>query len=484
MNFLSSPYVGLNMGSPGRHSSFTDLQALSHGLGFNKFFVALLFIGAAYVLLILVRERRLSSLLLVIWLVLPLAGFWLRGGDTMLLFLAQYYSFLFPAAILLIALGMEGLVLFATGTYMRFLYRSISGRVLSDASAIEVGSQAFNVPMRVLYGVLLVPALVQTSVALAESYSQPQVTPQDFRGAVDRIIAGSTPGSMVLELGMWGIKPAPEADKAIDGIDYYLWLRHSPIKLIDGSLLDEYMVRHIANPDAVICGADVLPWPLTAEQTQHAVNLGLEVTQLENVALLRQRAPRGTPAEQIDVLLNWGREMQPGLVAMRVMLNPDFRAATLGDNILPATRDVQVPAHPGNPLNGEQQQDRWVLWSGVSLSQDANSFVISSDSTQPMVNLTLSTRKLIPGKTYVLTFHYRNIDFKGAQRVYMSTYTDDGSLVDTYPYGEGFLCPPNSDSESTFAFLVPQVVTNAVLWLRIEGTGTAEFSSIQLQPLK
>jgi uncharacterized membrane protein len=481
LSFLTSPLLGFNMLPPGRHGSFADLQTLSHGLGFNWFFVALLSTGTADVLVTLVRERRLSSLLIVIWLVLPLVGFWLRAGDIMFLLLAQYYSFLFPAAIVLIAMGIEWLIRFVTGLYLRLLYPRMR---LGAASTIEESSWTYKMPMRVLYGVLLVAALAQTSVALAESYSEPQVTPQDFRGAVDRIIADSTPGSMVLELGMWGIKPAPDPDKAIDGIDYYLWLRHSPIKLIDGSLLDEYMVAHITNPDATIWGVDALPWPLTAEQTQHATDLGLEVTQLENVALLRQRAPRGTPAEQIDLLLNWGREIQPGLVATRAMLNPDFRSATLGDNILPPASDVQIPARAGNLLNGEEQQDRWVLWSGASLSPDARTLVLSSDGSQPMANLTLSTRKLIPGKTYVLTFRYRNAHLKGDQRIYLSTYTDNGSLVDTYPYEEGFRCPRDLDSESTFAFRFPQLATSAVLWLQIEGAGTAGFSSVDLRPVK
>jgi WD40 repeat protein len=166
------------------------------------------------------------------------------------------------------------------------------------------------------------------------------------------------------------------------------------------------------------------------------------------------------------------------------MLNPNFRSAALGDNLLPPTGDVQVPSHPGNVLNGEEEQDKWVLWSGVSLSPDGNSFVLTSDSKQPVTNLTLSTRKLIPGQTYVLTFRYRNRDFKGDQRVYVSTYKDDGSLIDTFPYGEGFLAPPNSESGSAFAFVVPQAATNARLWLRTEGTGQAEFSDIELQPLK
>ncbi len=464
--FLSSPFLGFNRLPPGQHGSFADLLGLLRELGFNEFFDILLLIGLGYTLVTFVRGRRPSSLLLLVWLTLPLAGFWLRAGDAMVLLLAQYYSFLFPLALVLIAIGIECLV---------HSMRSITSFIVRRF-ALRGSRMAFPL----IYGIVLAVVLAQTSAALAASYSWPQITPQDYRGAVDRIIAGSPPGSMVVELGMWGIKPAPSY--IVDGIDYYFWLRHSPIKPVDGSLLDERSIADVAN-DAVIWGVVTLPWPLTAEQTRRAADLGLEVTQLQNVDLLRQRAPRGTPAEQMDILLNWGSAMQPGLVATRAMLNPDFRAAALGENLLPPTGDAQVPAHPGNPLNGEPQQDRWALWPGSSLSR-ANSFVMHTNEVQPAAGVTLSTRKLLPGMTYILTFHYRNVDFKGNQRVYISTYSASGRLIDTYPYDEGFLCPPKSDSESAFAFPMPPLGSSVILKLQTEGTGTAEFSSIQLQPLR
>jgi hypothetical protein len=166
------------------------------------------------------------------------------------------------------------------------------------------------------------------------------------------------------------------------------------------------------------------------------------------------------------------------------MLNPQFGATALGENILPAMTNVQTPAQGRDLLSGEQQPDRWVLWSGTSQGPDAKSLALSSDGSQPMINVTLSTSKLLPGKNYVLLFHYRNKDLKGEQRVYLSTYTADWKLIDTFPYGAGFLCSPNSESASAFAFHVPDNATNAILWLRITGTGTAEFSSVDIRPVK
>jgi uncharacterized membrane protein len=477
LKFVGDPNLGFGRLPKGAHGTFADMQLLAHGLGFDKFLVALLLVGALYVLIMMVRTWRLSCVLLFLWIALPLASFWLRVGDAMLLLKVAYYSFLFPAAVIVIALGVECLVQIGAQIYLRFSLARTPALQRTGAH----GSRTFSIVSQVLYAALLAPALIQTSVGMAASYSAPNVVSQDYRGVADRIIADSPASSMVLSLGMWGIKPAPEFP--VDVISYYLWLRHSQIKKLDGSLLDEYTVTHI--PDgAIVWGVYELPWPLAPEHVQRAVDLGLEVIPFENISLLRQRAPRGSPAEQIDTLLKWASPMEPGLISLRSMLNPQFGATALGDNILPAMTDIQLPARNQDLLNGEQQADRWVLWSGTSPGRDGKSLVLSSDGSQPMVAITLSTGKLAPGKDYALLFHYRNKDLKGEQRVFLSTYGGDWKPIDTFPYGAGFHCPPNSESASAFAFHVPASATNATLWLRITGTGTAEFSSVEIRPVK
>jgi len=305
--------------------------------------------------------------------------------------------------------------------------------------------------------------------------------PQDYRGVVDRVMADSPPGSMILSLGMWGISPAPRY--VVDGIDYYLWLRRSPIRIVDGSLLDEYTATHITNPDAIVWGVVELPWPLPPEQVQRAGELGVEIIPFENLVLLRQRAPTGTPAEQIDALLNWGRLMEPGLTATRSLLNPQFGASALGDNVLPALGNVRIETHSPNLLN-EEPLGSWVLWPGTSQGQDAKSFVLSSDGSQPVVKITLSTPRLIPDKDYVLLFHYRNKELKGERHVSLSVYSSDWKMIDTFPRGGEYLCPPGLESASAYAFHVPAAASNAILSLEITGTGTAEFSSIEMRPMK
>jgi hypothetical protein len=462
--FLSTQYSGFGFVPAGQQATLSDVQTLAHGFGFNKLFDALLLVGAAYVVVTFVRGRKLSSLLLLLWVGLPLAAFWLRAGEGLLLLRVRYYSFLLPAAIVLIALGVEWAVLGMVKLYSRVKEkRPDQGRTVWIA-----------------YAVVLVIILPQATVALAESYAEPKTAPQDYRGAVDRIIAESTPDSLVLWLGTWGLKPAPNF--MIDGIDYYLWLRRSPIDYRYGSVLDRATATRQRTKDASVWGVVIVPVP--SAEIERARKMGLEVIPLVNLTLFREVAPRGDVAEQIDRLLAWGNGMEPGLVAVRSMLNPLAKAQALGDNLLPAMSDIQKPARGQELLNGEQEADKWVLWSGTSASPNEQAVVLSSDGSQQMVNVTLSTRKLEADKDYVLSFGYNNRDLSGEQRVYVSVHRDDGSWIDVFPYGEGFLCPANSDSESAFAFHVPMGATNAIVWLRTTGLGRAEFSDVEMRAIK
>jgi 4-amino-4-deoxy-L-arabinose transferase-like glycosyltransferase len=469
--FLNAPGSGFDRLPKGVHGTLSDMLVLSHGLGLDALIAVLLAVGAVYMVVMLVRERRLWSLLLFIWLALPLTAFWLRAGDAMLLLKVPYFSFLFPAAIVLVALGIDRAAWLVSRLWDALGGRQGTGR--EQRSRWVFGAS---------FAVLLLLVLVQTSVAVAASYSAPKAVGQDYRGAVDKVIAESTPGSLVLSLGMWGIKPAP--DYIVDGINYYLWLRRSPIKIVDGSLLDEYRATHVTDDNATIWGAYQLPWPIPAEQLKRADAMGLEVIPLENLSLLRERAPRGDAAEQIDRLMSWGSGLEPGLVAVRSMLNAQVKAEALGDNLLPSLDVVQIPAHKDWLLDGEQQVDTWVIWAGSALGADGESFELKPGGGQEMVNVTLSTSKLTPDRNYVLAFRYRNVDLSGEQRVYISMLDAGGRTLDTYPYGAGFLCAANSESQSAFAFHTPTGTTSAIVWLRATGNGSAEFSQVDLRPIK
>ncbi|MGA7730459.1 MAG: glycosyltransferase family 39 protein [Chloroflexia bacterium] len=442
--------------------SFDDLRTLANGLGFDKFLVALLIVGALYATYSLVRQCRVASLLLLVWVGAPLVGMWWLAGDRMFFLQARYFSFLLPAALILIALGADLAARLIAALYARLRARQawVFTPVRSISGAAFAAMLAF----------LLVPAIP----SLINSYAWTKTVPQDYRGAVARMIADSGPGSLVVSIGMWGLKPAPTYAFMVQGIEHYLWLRGSPMRYLDASLLDEKTVAALTEEDATIWGAWALPWPLDPQHLQRASDMGLEVIKLEGLMLVRGRAPRPHPAQQLDALLAWGIDLQPGLVATRALVNPAYKASALGENILPPLSDV---------AQDEEQPDKWALRSNTYFDPGKASLILTSPDPQGETNITLSTRKLTPGATYVLLCYYRNTQLTGTQRVYLSTYTEGGQLIETFPHGSGFVVAPGSNSGSAFAFKVPSTATSALLWLRITGQGTAEFTGVEIRPV-
>ena len=246
------------------------------------------------------------------------------------------------------------------------------------------------------------------------------------------------------------------------------------MRYLDASLLDEKTVAALTEEDAIVWGAWALPWPIDPQHLQRASDMGLEVIKLEGVMLLRARAPRPPPAQQLDILLAWGIDLQAGLIATRVLINPAYKASALGENLLPPLSDV---------VQGEGQPDKWALRPNTHFDAGDASLALTSPDPQGETNITLSTRKLTPGATYILLCHYSNTQLTGTQRIYLSTYAESGQLIETFPYGSGFFAAPVSSSGSAFAFNVPPTATNALLWLRITGQGTATFTSVEIRPV-
>jgi 4-amino-4-deoxy-L-arabinose transferase-like glycosyltransferase len=442
--------------------SFDDVRTLAHGLGFDKFLVTLLIAGALYAVFSLVRERRVASLLLLVWVGATLGGMWWLVGDRLFLLQARYFSFLLPAALILIALGADQIATRAASLYARLRAR----RAGASAPTRSISGAAFATVVALLLA-LAIPSLIN-------SYSWTKTVPQDYRGAVARMIADGGPGSIVVSIGMWGLKPAPNYAFMVQGIEHYMWLRGSPMRYLDASLLDEKTVATLTEEDAIVWGAWALPWPIDPQHLQRASDMGLEVIKLEGVMLVRGRAPRPPPAQQLDTLLAWGIDPQPGLVATRALINPAYKASALGDNLLPPLSDV---------VQGEGQPDKWALRPNTYFDPGNAALALTSPDPQGETSITLSTRKLIPGATYVLLCHYSNTQLMGTQRVYLSTYAESGQLIETFPYGSGFFAAPGSSSGSAFAFKVPPTATNALLWLRITGQGTATFTGVEIRPV-
>jgi len=263
-----------------------------------------------------------------------------------------------------------------------------------------------------------------------------------------------------------------------------MWLDQPPIKLVDATLLDSFTATHL-NPDATVWVTTGLLKPGDMER---AKEMDLEVVALDGATVLRQADPRQAPAAQLDLLLAWSENqtIHEGIVATRTLLNEDFAASKLGENILPPLTETWTPVGGYGPFDSNVIPDRWTLWPRTSDGNGSGVFTLDGgvEVNKPReLNVTLTTHRLVPGKSYVLLFQYRNTALTGTQRVYVSMHGDDGSWLDTYPRGEGYLCAASTDSGGAFDLLVPANTTKSVIWLRIDGTGSAQYSSVELREI-
>jgi 4-amino-4-deoxy-L-arabinose transferase-like glycosyltransferase len=454
--FLNTPGLAFGRLPAEYNISPADVGTLLSGFGLDWLLAVLVCVALVGIVADALRGRfGLRLLFTVCWLVLPLAAFWWRSGPEILLLAPRYYAHLFPAVVLLAALGVEYLV--------RWLMLLLTFRQEHPVRVRPTLVWTFAVAI----------LLVDAGPALARSYATPKTMPQDFRGAARLITAESPPGSLVLVLGMWGLTPSPAF--LVDGLDYYLDLYKAPVNITDGSLLDRAPSGHLASPDEVVWGAVYVP--VAREQLARANEMGLEVMPFEGLTLLRAAAPRGAPLEQAKLLLAWGSAIQPGLYATRALLDADFDRTGLGANILPS---VSALADPGST----DQPERWAPGPGASLSPDGSAFMLDPSAAGGESLVSLHTTKPIPGTTYVVTFRCL-ANPPAEQRVSVRLLDAQGRWIDTYPRRESYLCPPSeTEQKGAFAFALPTSATTTVIRLEAHGTTPARYDDIQIRPVR
>src|SRR5207249_3253042 len=100
----------------------------------------------------------------------------------------------------------------------------------------------------------------------------------------------------------------------------------------------------------------------------------------------------------------------PRLATSRAFLRAAEGLRMYGPNLLP-------------PLAGPGGSEQWVFQPGAALTPDQSAVQLTTHEQE--VNVTLDTRRLVPGQTYALFFRYRNPALQGAQRVYVSAHGAD-----------------------------------------------------------
>jgi hypothetical protein len=386
----------------------------------------------------------------------PVLGFWLYAGEATLKLEVRYFSFVYLGCVLLLAVGLD-----------------------SAASLLARLRTPVAWSSRAAFAVCVVLLVARTTPALAASYEAPKRVPTDYRQVAQHIISQSPAGSLVIVLGMWGIKPEPPSVDGIDGLHYYFWLYNADVTVVDGSRLTESILRRVESHKGAVWGA-VYSWTPGQAPFAEMEEAGLYETKFPGVALLRAREPRPI-SDQVNTLLRVATPAQPGLVATRSLLDSDFQRTGLGANILPPAASAVPPAEGDAPLEARGTRDRWLLWQGSALHAGGDGFTLSP-SPQTDVNVTLTTERVAPGRVYVMRFRCGAQGLSGEQRVYVSLYARDDQFLDTFPWGAGFPCSQGgSEDARAFALKTPYSVGRAVIWLRATGTGTATYSDVEMR---
>jgi len=446
--FLHRGDRGFGMFSGGGTAGLGDLRWLLATFGFSGLALLLLCIGIVVAVVGIGHGRWREGILLLLWPAIPIAAFWVKIQTATLLVPPRYFSFLLPAAVLLTAIGADGIVE-AVGWMARRI-----GSTRWRSRIVTAGAAAM--------ALLLV---LQTAPALAAQYAMPKT---DYRDATEHIIATGSPNAVVFAVGTCNYF-------ILGPLDYYLWRRHSSIVVVDGGQLDDRVaarLRRGVGPvwDAVITGSGSSGCAVPVDLA-HAPTAGLAVTSYDEVALLRIRTPHLGAVAQAKALLRWGSAYQPQLLSSLDLLNVLSSRAGIGLNLLPPATTIR------------KGRERWSVPSEARALSDGSGFELAPGGGS-MVNVTLITRHVTAGTHYLLSFSYHNSGLQGEQKVYVSALAPDGQWLNVFPNGAGYPCSPSADpTRGSFAFTTPAGTTSLIIWLRATGSGTAVFQTVRLQPV-
>jgi len=234
------------------------------------------------------KGKALESLLLLVWLAVPLAIFGYSAGRNLLAIDPRYLAFLVPAALTVIGVAVEAVAV-ATERLAARIRRP-------NLSPPRVGSIAAVVVVALL--------LVQTLPALASSYGERK---NDYRATAQRIAAASPPGSIVVSVGDY-------SDWTVICLKYYFRQLHSDVQVVDGPLIDRPAADALRSSHGMVWGVVIFP---SADQRALVESQGPEkldfVDATKVIYLLRPSDAQHSPTTQALTLLRWELPLQPAL---------------------------------------------------------------------------------------------------------------------------------------------------------------------------
>lgn len=170
-------------------------------------------------------------------------------------------------------------------------------------------------------------------------------------------------------------------------------------------------------------------------------------------------------------------------LAMRVRVyNPALLADTEGGTQIHGLKVVAVS--PPRPLGENLLSKPWNLPAqrGQSSSDTLNGAIILSSNAAGESLMAVQRVPIEPNTLYLLQFECENNVKLGAPRIFVSALDAQAQILETYPDGAGFACPPSVGwTRGAVLFQSPAGTVRARVLLRNDGAGTAGFRSIRLQ---
>ncbi|MES2209886.1 MAG: glycosyltransferase family 39 protein [Chloroflexota bacterium] len=455
--FLSRTDQGFGRAATGHQATLDEAQALLLQLDLHGILLWLVVAGITSALIGVARGRWKQALLPLTWFGIPLLGFAIGTGAGIVTIWPRYFGAIYPAAILLAAIGIDGLGRAAVGVAR--LGRSTFSRdpvgphpspprwrPASGPSVIRV------VVMAGLLGVVAGDALPADAAAYTRAKGS------DYRGAVDLMYRTDPGRPMVL---VFGNNP----DWTVGGLDYYNWIRGSRLTVIDA-------LKFSAENMKVLEGATTA-WgaAFNAPDLPDPAAGNLDGGLFADFWLVRPAAGNGPAIEQARSILRWAASFEPQITATTRLFDVLQGHGTLGTDVLPSP-----PA--SRPETGSPPLDTWILQPGSSLSADGRSFKLDPGGLS--TNVYLTTLNLTPGLQYVVSFSCGTSQLIGSANVFVVADVPTGQAA--FPDGAGYACHGTEIPEqAVFAFTMPDDATSARVWLRATGSGTATYEQVSLR---
>ena len=462
---------GIGAGTNVRPPAATAAQvgSLFTAFGFSNILLMVLGVGVVVVTAGLFKQRWKETLLVTLWLAIPTGVFWFSLGSGMVTVFPRYYSCLFPAGVLLVAIGVDGIAVtihglirqvwpkgrktalvgalpvISTAVVTVFLLAAVPNLWGGTHDATAAISQSFV--LRVLHSV--VPAL-------AQSYD---LDKDDYKGVADHIIATSRGDSTVIAMGGC-------ASYVAKSLPYYFRIRRSSIPVIDGALVDNEDIDWLQRSKGSVWGV-VFTACSPRDNVVPASRAEMKIVPFSGLDLVLPHAPAGTAMDQALAILTWGQVLHTAVVPSVDLVRAFSRGQGLGVDLL-----ASVPT-------------LWAIPPDVTADEDRQRFVLQTNESEVNATLPLENASVIPGKTYVMSFEYRNAEFTGEQKVYVSAHTQEGVWTAVFPDGAGYLTRDvQAWTAGAFAFAAPPDTVMLQTWLRATGSGVSEFRTVQLRQVR